>query len=49
MTVQPSDEGTLRIEFLDSNGQTLGETTLSTLEPAQEVTLEVTEGKPTDR
>lgn len=34
----------LQIEFLGSDGQTLGETTLSTLEPEQEVTLKLREG-----
>jgi len=46
-TVRASDAGTLRVQFLDSDGKKLGETTLSTLEPEQEVTLEVSEGRVT--
>lgn len=44
MNVRASGTGVLQIEFLGSDGQTLGETTLSTLEPEQEVTLKLREG-----
>lgn len=48
MNVRASETGALQIEFLDSDGQTLGETTLSMLEPEQEVTLKLREGSQAD-